>query len=322
MRRLVVCLSALAIASGCSQSGGSFGSPAGPSPSTPQTATLSGKVTEGGASAVFPIAGAVLTIGNGANAGKTATTNETGEYSFNDLRREAVSVSISASGYVTSSLSIDLQASTTQDFSLSLIAPRAPFAGGQFRVGEQIVAGRYFADPLQSGCYWERQRGLSGTFGDIIANRFVTYDGRQVIVDILASDVAFKTDPKCGTWFDSPRHEPQSSIPPGVWLVGSQIVPGTYEVSAGAGCYWERLRNFQYQGNTGVIANSFGGAAKTQSVTIAASDAGFSTDANCGTWTRVSAADQLQAVTAPEQSLADIERNRTLYERRSRHNPR
>lgn len=321
MRRLIVCCSALLVATGCDR-GATSGWPTSPNPATPQTANLSGRVTESGASAVFPIAGAVLTIGDGANAGKTATTNATGEYSFSELRREAFSVSISASGYVTSSFPVDLRGGATGDFSLPLIVPRTPFGGGQFRVGEQIVAGRYFADPVQSGCYWERQRGLSGMLGDIIANRFVAYDGMQFIVDILASDVAFKTDPKCGTWFDSPRHGLQSSIPPGVWLVGSQIAPGTYQASSGAGCFWERLRHFQFQGLTSVIANSFSGAAKTQSVTIAAGDAGFSTDANCGTWTPVSTEDQMQAAAAPEQSLADIERNRVLYEQSVRNHAR
>ena len=320
MRRLLVSFSALLIASSCADGGPSFGSPTGPNGNAPaaQTANLSGKVTESGASSVFPIAGAVLTIDDGANAGRTATTNASGEYTFIELRREAFSVSIAASGYVSAALPVDLRAAVTRDVSLALIVPRAPFGGGQFRVGEQIVAGRYFTDPLQSGCYWERQKGLSGTLGDIVANRFVNYDGMQYIVDILASDVAFKTDPKCGTWFDSPRHEPQSSIRAGVWLVGSQIAPGTYEASSSAGCYWERLRHFQFQGNTGVIANSFSGGAKTQSVTIASGDAGFSTDANCGTWTRVSSAVQMNAADALEPSLADIERNWLLYEQSTR----
>ena len=318
MRRFFVCFNALLIATGCAR-GATSGSPTGPNPPAPQTSTLSGRVTESGASSLFPIAGAVLTIGDGANAGNTATTNAAGQYSFSELRREAFVVSIAANGYITSSFSVDLRGAVTRDFSLSLIAPRAPFGGGQFRVGEQIVAGRYFADPLQSGCYWERQRGLSGTFGDIIANKFVGYDGMQYIVDILASDVAFKTEPKCGTWHDSPRHGPQSSIPPGVWLVGSQIAPGTYQVSPGASCYWERLRHFQHQGLTSVIANGFSPAGKTQSVTIADADAGFSTDGNCGTWTRASAADRAQAISTTDQSFADIQRNRALYEGSFRH---
>ena len=319
MRRFIVCLSALVLATGCERAATSP-APTGTNSPT-QTATFSGRVTESGASLVLPVAGAVLTIGDGANAGKTATTNATGEYSFTELRREAFAVSISASGYVTSGFSVDLRTAATRDFSLSLITPRAPFGGGQFRVGEQIVAGRYFADPLQVGCYWERQRGLSGTFGDIIANKFVTYDGMQYIVDILASDVAFKSDAKCGSWFDSPRHGPQSSIPPGIWLVGSQVAPGTYQVTPGASCYWERLRHFQHQGLTSVIANGFAAAGKTQSVTIADADAGFSTDASCGTWTRASSADAMPATAAAEQSLADIERNRVLYERSVRNHP-
>ena len=183
-----------------------------------------------------------------------------------------------------------------------------------FRVGTEIRAGRYFSDPPQSGCYWERQRGSGGIIADIIANRFVTYDGMQYIVDILSSDVAFKTDAKCGTWFDSPRHGAQSSIPPGIWLVGMQIQAGTYQTSSGANCYWERLRHFQYQGVSGVIANSFSGAAKSQTVTIAGSDAGFSTDGNCGTWTRASALSALSSDAAATQSVADIERHRALYE--------
>ena len=314
MRRLVVCVSSILITAGC---GGvaTPGSPTGPNAPAPQTTNLFGWVTESGASASLPITGAVLTISDGANAGKTATTNPTGEYSFSQLRVEAFSVNISASGYATQSVSVDLRASTRHDFSLSLIGLRTPFGGGQFRVGEEIVAGRYFTDPLQSGCYWERQRGLSGTVGDIIASRVVAYDAMQFIVDIVGSDVAFKTDAKCGTWHDTPRHAPQSSIPPGVWLVGSQIAPGTYQVSSGVGCYWERLRHFQYQGLSGVIASSFSGAARTQSVTIDAKDVGFSTDGNCGTWTRASTAD----ATTPEQSLADIERNRALYEQSVRH---
>lgn len=314
MRRLMVFVGSLLMATACER-GATSGSPITPNPPVPSTTSLSGRVTESGGSSGFPIGGAVLTIGDGANAGKIATTNASGDYLFAELRRETIAVSISANGYVTSPFSVDLRAGTIHDFSLPLIAPRKPFGGGQFRVGDQILAGRYFTDPNQSGCYWERQRGFTGTFADIIANRFVAYDGMQLIVDIMAADVAFKTDPKCGSWLDSPIHGMQSSIPAGVWLVGSQIAPGTYDVSSRAGCYWERLRHFQYQGVSAVIANSFSAAARSQSVTIAADDVGFSNDGNCGTWTPVSGAKPVQAAAAPEQSVADIERNRDLYER-------
>jgi len=63
-----------------------------------------------------------------------------------------------------------------------------------------------------------------------------------------------------------------------------------------------------------VIANSFSAAARTQSITIDPGDVGFSNDANCGTWTRASSAKHLQAGTASEQSVAEVEHNRVLYE--------
>ena len=310
MHRLLLCVCGVVIAAACDRGS----TPTGPNPPAPATGNLTGRVTEVVASSVLPIGGAQLTIAEGGNAGKTATTNANGEYSFTALHREAFSVTVSASGYLTTAFPIDLRGDATRDFPLSPSMPRTPFGAGVFRVGTDILAGRYFSDPPQSGCYWERQRGSGGVSAEIIANRFVPYDGMQYIVDILSSDVAFKTDAKCGTWFDSPRHGAQSSIPPGIWLVGVQIEPGTYQTSSGAGCYWERLRHFQYQGASGVIANSFSAAARSQTVTIAAGDAGFSNDGNCGTWTRASALSALSSDGADTQSVSDIERHRALYE--------
>jgi Carboxypeptidase regulatory-like domain len=314
MHRLLLCICGVVVSAAC-DGGSTLDSPTGPNPPGSATATLSGRVTEIVASSGLPIGGALLAIAGGGNAGKTATTNANGEYSFSALRREPFSVTVSASGYLTTAFPIDLRGDGIRDFSLSRSTQqRTPFGPGVFRVGTEIPAGRYFSDPPQSGCYWERQRGLDGIIADIIANRFVPYDGMQYIVDILSSDVAFKTDAKCGTWFDSPRHGAQSSIPAGIWLVGVQIQPGTYQTSSGPSCYWERLRHFQYQGVSGVIANSFSAAARTQTVTIAASDIGFSNDGNCGTWTRASGLSGLSSDTAVTQSVADIERQRALYE--------
>ena len=310
MHRLLLCVCGVVIAAACDRGS----TPTGPNPPAPATANLSGRVTEVVASSVLPIGGAELTIVDGGNAGKTATTNANGEYSFSALRREAFSVTVSATGYLTTAFPIDLRGDATRDFPLSTSTPRTPFGGGLFRVGTEILPGRYFSDPPQSGCYWERQRGSAGISADIIANRFVTYDAMQYIVDILPSDVAFKTDAKCGTWVDSPRHGAQSSIPAGIWLVGMQIQPGTYQTSSDAGCYWERLRHFQYQGVSGVIANSFSAAARSQTVTIAGSDVGFSNDGKCGTWTRAAALSPLSSDAAATQSVADIERHRALYE--------
>jgi Carboxypeptidase regulatory-like domain len=156
MPRLLLCLCGVVIAAACDR-GSTLDSPTAPNPPAPATATLSGRVTETVASSVLPIGGALLTIADGGNAGTTATTNANGEYSFSALRREAFSVTVSASGYLTTAFPVDLRADATRDFPLSPSTPRTPFGGGSFRVGTDILAGRYFSDPPQSGCYWERQ---------------------------------------------------------------------------------------------------------------------------------------------------------------------
>jgi hypothetical protein len=165
--------------------------------------------------------------------------------------------------------------------------PQGPsFGPGQYRVNVDIAPGRYYTVPV-SGCYWERQSGFSGSLNDVIANEFVSFDAGQWIVDILSSDRGFETDSQCGVWFSTPRRGAQSTIAPGVWLVGAQIAPGTYRVNAGSGCYWARLRDFT--GNiSGIIDNEFVSNGGQQFVTISLSDAGFENDADCGTWSRVS----------------------------------
>lgn len=74
--------------------------------------------------------------------------------------------------------------------------PESSFDGdGTFVVGEDIQPGTY-RNAGSSGCYWARLSGLSGAFGDIIANDIG--DGPQV-VQISPSDAAFETT-RCGTW--------------------------------------------------------------------------------------------------------------------------
>lgn len=180
------------------------------------------------------------------------------------------------------------------------------FGPGQWLVNTQVAPGRYYSDPV-SGCYWERQRGLTGSINDVIANEFIGFDARQWIVDIASTDLAFETDGQCGTWFNTPRHGFQGSeIPPGMWLVGSQIAAGTYAVSAGSGCYWERLRGFS--GNfADIIDNEFVSGASQQLITILSTDVGFNNDADCGTWTRIN--DTRIMPDRGGTSVSQIERN-------------
>ncbi len=192
-----------------------------------------------------------------------------------------------------------------------ICGPLTTFGPGQHLVGTDIAAGRYFSDPVK-GCSWERLSGFGGTLSDVIANEYIGYDAPQEIVDILPSELAFGTDGQCGTWFDTPRGGASpTSIRPGNWLVGSQVVPGTYRTQAMRGCSWERLRDFTGEYGA-IIANDRVPFDGQQFVTISGSDVGFQTDLQCGTWTRVSL---LSAVQPSRQSPEDIRRNWELNRR-------
>jgi hypothetical protein len=182
------------------------------------------------------------------------------------------------------------------------------FDAGQYVVGKDIAAGRYFSAP-GSGCYWERESGLGGTPAEIIANNFSDATSRQWIVDILRSDEAFKTAGSCGAWNTSPRVGLQPTIAPGMYLVGTQITPGTYRVSHGANCYWERVRNFEGTLD-GVVANSFVSSPGSAVVTIANTDVGFDTDSDCGTWSPVFGLVATSIDAGSRQTRGEIEWNR------------
>ena len=69
------------------------------------------------------------------------------------------------------------------------------FGDGTWVVGEDIEPGVY-RNNGGGWCYWERLSGLSGEFGDIIANG--APEG-QAVVEISSSDAAFSSE-GCGTW--------------------------------------------------------------------------------------------------------------------------
>ena len=164
--------------------------------------------------------------------------------------------------------------------------PPPPLQPGTTLIGSGAPAGRYIARNAASGCYWERLSGLGGTTAEIIANDFQGFAGR-IIVDIAATDLAFRFDADCGTFAPyTLTVTPATTIPPGDWVVGSEIVAGTYAATVASGCYWERVTSFA--GTLGsIIANDFISTAGSAYVTVAASDIGFKTDADCGTWSRI-----------------------------------
>jgi hypothetical protein len=157
---------------------------------------------------------------------------------------------------------------------------------GTTLIGSGAAAGRYIAGNAAMGCYWERLSGLGGTFDEIIANDFRTFASR-IIVDIAPTDVAFSLTAECGTFVPYQiSAAPTGKIPPGDWVVGSEIAPGTYRTVVAPGCYWERASSFDGTVES-IIDNDFITTAGTEFVTISPSDVGFKNDGNCDTWTRI-----------------------------------
>lgn len=78
--------------------------------------------------------------------------------------------------------------------------------------------------------------------------------------------------------------EPASSITKdGTFLIGADIVPGTYRSDGGSDCYWERDKDLL--GNLdSIIANGNGNG--QQVVTLLPTDKAFQTQ-RCGTWTLI-----------------------------------
>jgi hypothetical protein len=87
-------------------------------PSTPQstTFTLSGQVTD--STAGTGISGATITIVDGPNASKSATTDSSGGYSLSGLPSSTFTVSVSAGNYTSHSKSVTLTSNQTVSFQL------------------------------------------------------------------------------------------------------------------------------------------------------------------------------------------------------------
>ena len=187
---------------------------------------------------------------------------------------------------------------------------RTSFGAGTYLIGTDLSSGRYYTDP-GAWCYWKRTNGRTDVF-NIIANDLWAGDVNQAIVDISPSDLYFETDADCGTWFDTPRHEGTSTeIAPGQWLIGSQVTSGTYmSIQLSTGCYWERLSGFGGSVLDDVLANDYIGEDELglKMVTILASDVGFKTDDDCGTWTKVSPVESLPRSQPKDPSAVERER--------------
>jgi len=115
----------LAASAAVAACGGTRASMSAPTPSvstSSATISLTGRVTESAPTPTTGIEGAVVTIGDGPNAGRSAVTNPYGFYSISDLHAGAFTITVNADDYVGASERLACSASSTSDFQLLPIA--------------------------------------------------------------------------------------------------------------------------------------------------------------------------------------------------------
>ena len=126
--------------------------------------------------------------------------------------------------------------------------PLSEFGPGTYQVNSDIQPGIYAGNAgtdLLDSCDWQRLNGVTGDLSDIIA---IDIQVGQFYIEILPADKYFRIGLNChitplDEWPEP--EEPGSEIGPGMYLVGRDIVPGTYRGEAGTGlldsCDWQRL---------------------------------------------------------------------------------
>ncbi len=205
----------------------------------------------------------------------TSCATEADEQTRADLR--ASSTSTTEAVRSTDRPSTTTTAPTTTEAPTTTTAPLPGFGAGTQLVGTDMQPGRYTSHGAH--CYWERLAGLSGDFDDIIVNG---NSEAQAIVEIVPGDVAFNSS-GCGRWtIYQPPAAPVSEFGPGDWVVGEQILPGTYR-SGGELCYWERASGFTHDFGE-IVTNA---VPEGQAVVeIPPGDVRF-TSVGCGTWSPI-----------------------------------
>lgn len=150
------------------------------------------------------------------------------------------------------------------------------FEPGTFVVGTDIAPGAYQSTGAVStgqgtvSCFWQRLNGFEGLLSNVTETDAAAGPTTVLIAD---DDAGFASSAGCGTWI--PRD--LTTFGPGRWLIGQDILPGTYRNSGEAECSWWRLgptgENIGSRSSTGV-----------HTVTVAASDTSFQSRDACGLW--------------------------------------
>jgi hypothetical protein len=115
------------------------------------------------------------------------------------------------------------------------------FGNGTYRVGRDVPPGTYRSRG-EDGCYWARLRGFSGELKDVAANENAA---GPTLVTLLRSDKGFESN-NCARWTSNLARITKSKtrFGQGIFIVRTDIAPGTYRSGRGGSCYWARLRSF------------------------------------------------------------------------------
>ncbi len=155
------------------------------------------------------------------------------------------------------------------------------FGDGMHIVGRDVQPGTYRTRSASNGCYHARLSGFEGSMNQILANENTD---APAVVTIGPTDRGFKSS-RCGTWTQnlSPITGGRGTFGDGVFIVGTDIDPGTYRSTGQGGCYYARLASFS-GAMADILANE--NSDSPAIVTIAPTDKGFRSS-RCGIWTRV-----------------------------------
>ena len=160
------------------------------------------------------------------------------------------------------------------------------FGNGDHPVGTKGSAVRpgLYTTPLSLGsnCVVKReQAGVPGFVGEM------TQTSGHAFIQVLPTDTGIFSN-GCGIW----KHPNVLSYNPnratatnGAYRIPTDLLPGTFSAPGGAGCYWQRLANFDWNAST-IVAQNMNPGANPQ-VTIASTDTGFRTTLACGGWRRI-----------------------------------
>ena len=171
--------------------------------------------------------------------------------------------------------------------------PSTSFGDGSYLVGIDIEPGTYVADAGDGFCDWFR----TAPFGDTSPDNSGGYvsKGRQVAT-IFESDSGFHSD-GCGMWrpLDSAivDTQPDGVIGSGTLVVGSDVKPGVYFADADEDrhCRWFTLRGFAGRPNDIITS----GTGVVRGIVELTSEIEGFRSVNCGAWTSLSNATDLEA---------------------------